>query len=298
MSIALATGLFAALAWGIVDVVAAVAGRRLGVFRTVVIEQIGSLIGLTLFALIVPSAMGPTAGAGILAAIPMGLISSVGFICQFAALRLGPVSVVGPLVGSYGGFTVVLAILLRGELLQPLQALGAVLATAGVVLTGVVFHGGSLRGAKLVGPGVIAAVVSALAFATTSVLLAGPIHEYGSSAAVAGSRIGNFVLTGVIFGAASLTGVAFFRPLLAAGPLVRRLVALVMLAGMGDIAGFLAFGVGLDIGPVWLVGLVSSFGPVLAIVYGLVWLHERLHLTQWIGMLLIGVSLVLLAVAG
>ena len=45
-----------------------------------------------------------------------------------------------------------LAVLLRGESLLPAQAMGAVLATVGVVLAGVVFDG-SLRGARLVGPG-------------------------------------------------------------------------------------------------------------------------------------------------
>ena len=45
-------------------------------------------------------------------------------------------SVVSPVVVAYGGTTVILAVWLRGESLLPVQAVGAVLATVGVVLAG------------------------------------------------------------------------------------------------------------------------------------------------------------------
>ena len=55
------------------------------------------------------------------------------------------------MVAAYGGLTVVLAVLFRGESLTPLQALGATVATVGVILTGVAFDGG-LRGIRFAGP--------------------------------------------------------------------------------------------------------------------------------------------------
>jgi drug/metabolite transporter (DMT)-like permease len=296
MPVALLGGLTAAVAWGIMDVAAAIAGRRLGSLRTVVIEQFGSLAGLGLFVLVIPSALGPQAAAGVLAAIPLGVISSVAFVTQFAALRAGPVAVVSPLVAAYGGFTVLFAVVLRGEVLHPIQALGAVMATAGIILTGIIFHSRSLRTARFVGPGVLLAVVSAVAFGLASTLIAGPVREYGTTAAIAGSRIGNTVCSLALFIFATTTGTSVFRPLLSSAPIVWRMVVLVLIVGAGDIAGFLAFGAGLNVGPVWLVGLVSSFGPVLGVIFGVVWLKERLRPTQWLGMLLIAVALVILSV--
>lgn len=297
LPIALLTGLAAALAWGLVDVVAAMAGTRIGTLRAIVIEQTGSLLGLIVFVLVVPGVLGDHALEAIGAAVPIGVVSSLAFVGQFSALVLGPVAVVSPVIGAYGGFTVVLAILFRGEALTPTQAIGAVLATAGVILTGVVFDGSSVRGPRLVGPGVLAAVASAFLFALATVLLAEPISRYGAAAAIAGNRLGNLGATSAFLALATITGWRFTRPLLSSARLVPRLVALLVLVGMGDIAGFLAFGYGLDVGPVWLVGLLSSFGPVLAIIYGVVALRERLHRTQWVGMGLIAASLVVLALA-
>ena len=50
--------------------------------------------------------------------------------------------------------------------------------------------------------------------------------------------------------------------------------------------------------PTWLVGLASSFGPVIAVAYAVWRLGERPHATQWVGLALLGVGVVVLALAG
>ena len=72
----------------------------------------------------------------------------------FNGLRVGPISVVSGMVAAYGGLTVVLSVVFRGESLTTVQALGATIATVGVILTGVAF-GGGLRGTRFAGPGVV-----------------------------------------------------------------------------------------------------------------------------------------------
>ena len=74
-----------------------------------------------------------------------GVVAAGAYLSFFTALRIGPVSVVSPVVAAYGGLTVVLAVVLRGETLTPLQALGAAVATVGVILTGLVSDGGWRR---------------------------------------------------------------------------------------------------------------------------------------------------------
>ena len=37
-------------------------------------------------------------------------------------------------------------------------------------------------------------------------------------------------------------------------------------AGLLDIVGFVAFAIGLEVAPTWIVGLASSFGPVVAVI--------------------------------
>ena len=69
-----------------------------------------------------------------------GVVAAGAYLSFFTALRIGPLSVVSPVVAAYGGLTVVLAVLVRGETLTALQAIGAALATIGVILTGLVFE--------------------------------------------------------------------------------------------------------------------------------------------------------------
>lgn len=298
MSEGLIAGLFASLVWGIVDVTAARAGHRVGSLRALAATQVTSVVVLAGFVALDPARLGADAIAGITAGLPMGLLAGVAYIAYFAALKLGPLAVVSPIIIAYGGLTVILAVLLRGETLLPAQAAGAALATAGVVLTGVVFSRRSVRSARLVGPGVLVAFVTIGLFALVTVMMSDPIRTHGWLPVVVGSRIANaaVVLTLLALGS---RGWAFLRPLMIpANPWSRVAVALVVATGVFDVAGFAAYAIGLEIAPVWLIGLASSFGPVLAIGYAVWRMGERLRPMQWAGLALLGVGVVVLAVSG
>ena len=76
------------------------------------------------------------------------------------------------------------------------------------------------------------------------------------------------------------------------------MLGLVLVTGLCDVAGFITFAIGLEIAPIWLIGLASSFGPVLAIGYAVGRMGERLRPTQWAGLALLGVGVMVLAVSG
>ena len=299
MSTGLLLGLFATFAWGCVDVTAALAARRLGSLRVLAGSQAVSVVALVLLIAADPSRLGSDAIAGILAGLPLGIVAAAAYLAYFTALRIGPLSIVSPIIVAYGGTTVVLAVLLRGETLLPAQATGAAIATAGVILAGLVFDEGSWRGARLVGPGVLVAVLTTLLFAVVTILLASPIREHGWLPVVLGSRLANAAAGAVLLGFALRTEAPRLRPLLRPGGAVTRSVAgLVAVAGVCDMLGFGAYAVGLEVAPVWLVGLASSFGPVMVVMYAVGRLGERLRRTQWLGLVLIGAGVVVLAVAG
>jgi drug/metabolite transporter (DMT)-like permease len=174
-----------------------------------------------------------------------------------------------------------------------------VLATGGVILAGVVFDERSLRGARLVGPGVVVAVITVILFASLSIVLTPPIRTYGWLPIVVGSRIAHLGVSVALLAVAARSGSPRFGPLMRpTDPLTRTAIALLVVAGVCDIAGFGAYSVGLEIAPVWLVGLASSFGPVLVIVYAVTRMGERLRPTQWLGLALIAGGIAVLAVAG
>ena len=128
MSIGLELGLVAALCWGSTDVSAAIAGRRLGSLRVAAIVQVTSLVAIVVLCAIRGSWL-PSRLEDILISAVSGIVGSIAYLSVFTALRIGPLSVVSPVVAAYGGLTVVLAVLIRGESLTSLQAIGAALAS-------------------------------------------------------------------------------------------------------------------------------------------------------------------------
>ena len=297
MSIGLGLGLIAALCWGSTDVAAAFAGRRLGSLRVAAVVQVTSVIAILVLCLLRSSWL-PTKPGDLLASIINGVVAALAYLSFFTALRIGPVSVVSPVVAAYGGLTVVLAVLLRGETLAPLQAIGAAVATGGVVLTGLVSNGG--RGVRIVGRGVVLSLIAMACFALLTVGLAGPIRSAGWLPVLLASRLANAATVWLVLAAVLATRARIAAPLLAGAtdrrPISRRVALAVALAGgLLDIGGFVAFAVGLEAAPTWIVGLASSFGPVVSVLVAVGLWGERLQRSQWVG--LAGIAAGLVAVA-
>jgi drug/metabolite transporter (DMT)-like permease len=207
-------------------------------------------------------------------------------------------------------------VLLLGEAPSAGQALGVVVATTGIVLASVAFEGG-LRGARPVGPGVAYAIVALVGFAALTVALAGPIRAAGWLPVLLLSRSANAAVVLLILGslrlrrpapgpASTSPGVAGSgrapmavptppAPIPAASrPMDRRAIALLVTAGLLDVAGFISFALGLEIAPTWLIGITSSFGPVIAVIAGVALLGERPRPVQWFGLGLVLASVFLI----
>ncbi len=298
MSIGLVLGLTAALCWGSTDVTAALAGRRLGSLAVAAIVQLTTLAVVIVLCVARSSGL-PANPADTLASVLNGIVAAGAYLSFFTALRIGPVSVVSPVVAAYGGLTVVLAVLFRGETLAPLQALGAAVATAGVILTGLVSDGG-WRGARIVGRGVVFAFVAMVCFAVLTVGLAGPIRSAGWLPVLLATRIANAGTVWLVFVVILATRPRAAGPLLATSPdgsttRWRTAVLIAIAGGVLDIVGFVAFAIGLEQAPAWIVGLASSFGPVVTVLVAVLAWGERLRPNQWLG--LVGIAVGLVAVA-
>ena len=167
MPIGLLTGLGAALAWGTMDIASALASRRIGSLRVVAgVQLVGATI-LVVVAILTSTALPSDPTALALSAL-LGLIGAGAYLAYFTGLRVGPIAVVSGVVAAYGGLTVVLSVVLRGETLTTLQALGASIATIGVILTGIAFEG-HWRSTRLAGPGVIFSIVALVLFAMMAI---------------------------------------------------------------------------------------------------------------------------------
>lgn len=302
MSGGLFLGLGAAIAWGLTDVAASIAGRRYGSLRVLVTTQVvgvAVLAGIGLVAVVVGGASPVLDPSMIVLASLSGIALCLGYLGAFTALRIGPVSVVSPVISAYGGLTVVLAIVIRGESMTSVQAAGAIVATIGVMLVGLVIDEG-WRSTRIAGPGVAFAVLALLGFAFGTLLIAEPTRVLGFLPAITVARIVDSVVAVALLVVALVRRPGWAGQLLSAeGHLVGRVRtwpawAIVLTAGLLDVAGFVAFGIGLETSLVWLVGLVSSFGPVFAVAVAVLVLGERPRPVQWFGMAAIGLGIVLI----
>jgi drug/metabolite transporter (DMT)-like permease len=287
MPIGLLTGLSAALAWGTFDLISALASRRIGSLRvTTSVQLVGAgLLWVVTIATGTPLPTDPfVLGGGAL----VGALSAGAYLTYFTGLRIGPIAVVSGMVAAYGGATVVLAVVIRGETLTALQAVGTAVATAGVVLTGIAFDQG-LRGTRLASPGVAFAVVALILFATTAIASDVVIDRAPWLQLLVVSRTVNAMLSLLVLGIATtfLRGMA--APIIdgvgdrPTDPAHARMVGILVVASGLYVLGLASFAYGLEQAETWLVGLASSFGPAVTIVAAVVLLGERLRPIQWVG---------------
>jgi drug/metabolite transporter (DMT)-like permease len=239
----------------------------------------------------------PSEPGSIALAVLLGLIGAGAYLSYFTGLQFGPISVVSGMVAAFGGLTVVLSVVIRGESLTPLQALGAAIATVGVLLTAFAFDGG-LRATRFAGPGVVFALVALVLFSlmaiTTDIALETMswIQIY-TIARVVNASIGIATVLVLARRAGSALG---HRP--EGGPTwsQSRIVGALVLAGVLDVVGLVAFAKGLETAPTWMVGLAASFGPAVTIMVAVAFLGERLRPVQWFGLLGILTGMVCIAI--
>ena len=287
MPIGLLTGLGAALCWGTLDLFSALASRRVGSLLVTTGMQVVGAVLVWAVAIVTATPL-PTDPFVLVGATLVGLAGAGAYLSYFTGLRIGPISVVSGMVAAYGGLTVVLAVVFRGETLTVVQAAGAAIATLGVVLTGLAFDQG-LRNTRFASPGVAFAVVALVLFATMSIGTDIVIDRAPWLEVLLVSRSSIALISMVILVAA----VTVFRGPAAVmiepaeggdGRVDRRIIGAILLSGFLDIVGLMSFSYGLENAETWLVGLASSFGPAVTIVVAVAMLGERLRPVQWIGL--------------
>jgi drug/metabolite transporter (DMT)-like permease len=291
MPFGLLTGLGAALSWGTMDIASALASRRIGSLRVTAGVQLVSSALLVVAGLVSSIALPSEPGVLAVCAL-LGLIGAGAYFAYFTGLRIGPISVVSGMVAAYGGLTVVLAVVIRGESLTTTQAVGAAIATVGVILTGVAFEGG-LRATRFAGPGVGFAVVALVLFALMAITMDVALDSADWLQVLLVSRLVTATISIAAVGGVSIVG----RPT-AEDPATRdhgswrRVGAMLLIAGSLDVTGLVAFAIGLSKAPTWMVGLASSFGPAVTIIVAVALLGERLRPIQWLGLAGVAVGMI------
>jgi drug/metabolite transporter (DMT)-like permease len=275
-------GLLAALSWGVATLGAAVAARRIGAFRTVVIGEAAALTGFALlffFGDFSLRGVGPVAWLLLLA----GVVGVVGYLALYRGLEAGHVGLVSAISASYGGIIAVLSVLLLGEHLSPAAAAGIAVTVAGVILASGRGNTGARAAARA--PGIAFGLIAALCYGVGGFLLGRYARDFGWLVPVIVARAGAMVLLlGLMATPMRRSGTGR----LASG------LAWAVGAGLADAAGVVFFVRGDQVGLVAITAAVSSAYPLIPLIGGLVLLRERMARLQAGGAVLILAGLVLL----
>lgn len=297
-------GLLSALSWGISTLLAAVAARRIGALRTLVIGEAAGLAGyLTLFGLghFSLRGVGNTAWLLVLA----GVIAVTGYLAMYRGLESGHVGLVSAITACYGGVIAALSVVLLGERLTAAAALGIAATVVGVMLA-------VLRRPPAPAPSAPASAPSAPASAVPPATVppaAAPVIgvAFGLAAAlcygVGGFMIGRYtrdlgwlVPVVVARGGAMVLLLGLLATPLRGPACPRRAsgVAWALAAGLTDAAGLVFFARGDQVGLVAVTAAVSSAYPVIPLIGGVLVFRERMARQQIGGTILILAGLILL----
>jgi drug/metabolite transporter (DMT)-like permease len=286
-------GASTALTWGIAVFASRWSVRAVGSVRTTYYSHAIALVLLTAFVL--------STGAlvdGVSRAQPMTWLWLViattantgGSLLLYRAVQHGPVSIVVSIGACYAVVIVVLSFL-SGETLRSIQALGIVLAMAGVLLTTFTASRDKTTGSasKLIPTGIALAIASAFSYGLAWWLFGLKVTpELGGALPTWATRVNSVVL---------LSAVALFSRDRLQLPLPRGSHAWGALAIVGvlEASGVLLNLIGYRYGSVSVVSTLASLYSSVTVVLAFVILRERLLARQWAGVAAIALSVAVIS---
>jgi drug/metabolite transporter (DMT)-like permease len=280
-------GLLSAFSYGYADFVGALAAKRVRAISVTTISFIFGLLIATTLSFVVGANFSQ---AAITSGIYAGIASGIAISCLYAALALGPISIVSPLTAVISAIIPVIFDLATGAELGPFALVAIGLVLVAVVLVAFVpgqdFRLPSLRA-------LIYSVGAGLGFAGIFVFLDGAPSDSGLATLIVMRIVGVLLM---------LAGLAYaflrYRPkqFLETEIFGRSLIWLVLLAGSGDVLGNVFFLVATRAGELAIAAVLTSLYPVGTILLARIVLKERIAKSQSLGIVLAIGACVLIAI--
>lgn len=287
-------GLSAAFWWGASDFMAARVARVVGALRALLITQTFGLlaVGALIYFQGRPLDVAPTV-AWIMLAIALGQAGAV--FLFYRAFEIGQLSLVAPITSSFAVVTAILAFL-SGERPSPLAWIGAVFLIAGVLFVTRGHQSSEERSDDISDRrplrGVPEALAAAVGYGFIFWGLDFVIPTMGRAWPLAFMRIGVLVCL-----SAALLAMRFFvkRPTPTPSVAAWRTIGWQAVAVAGaDTLAWLSFNAGTQSDDVAIVTTLGSLYSGVAVFFAwLVW-KEKLQKTQWLGVAIIFLGIILL----
>jgi drug/metabolite transporter (DMT)-like permease len=290
-SLAIILGLTGALCWGAADFAARFASRRVGAYRTLFFMQFFGFIALSVYLKFRGGffeGIAPGWHPWALAALA-GVINMIASLSLYYSFQIGVMSIVAPVSSCYPALTVALAIM-SGEKITMLRGVGLAVTLVGVILAATSFAPNTADPKKEsahLAKGVGWAIVAALGFGVLFWFLGFYVVP------AVGGTISVWVIRLTSFSVLGIAAVPARQSLRLPSGGVWWLLAAV---GVMDTAAFIANNAGLHTGQVSVVSVLASLYGAVTVVLAWIFLREKLERSQWFGIVLIFVGIVLVSI--
>jgi drug/metabolite transporter (DMT)-like permease len=267
-------GLITAFCFGTADFLSKSVVRKLGYYKALLFYQIFGWVPVFLYVLFFLKIL-------ILSVELMGLVLITalfnigGFIFFFKALEKGQVSIVSPIISSWGAITTLLALIILHETLTPTQLTMVVLIFIGVALTSLEY-GGLKRIKQNISLGVPEALIGVVIFGMAFFLSKFLVNDLGGILTLFYVRLTGFLY--LLF-SSPLKGIEFSLP-------KRKILFTLVVMGLLDSFGYFSYYTGIDRGLVSIVAPVAGLTSLFAVILARVFYKEKLVLNQKIGIAL------------
>lgn len=271
--------LLAAGAWGTSDFIGGRASQTRHVLGVMILTR---PLGLVVMLIVAALGGGAFVAEGWELAVLAGLVLFAGTYCLYAALAIGPMSVVAP-VFTLSVAVPVLVGLVGGEAPAPLQLAGLAVAVVG---SGLAARAPSVEGERTDPRGIVLALLAAVGMGSGLALM-DAAAETDAVAAVLVERAVEVLLVVLLV----LSRPRVFVPML-------RSPGLLPLAGTIDVSASLLFALASRSGLLPVVSVLASLYPVVTVLLARAFLAERLSRGQALGAALTLVGVAVVAGAG
>jgi drug/metabolite transporter (DMT)-like permease len=280
-------GLGSALVYGAADFFGGQASKRVSPVHVV---SLSAIVGLALLALFNVFLGGRMSDEALLWGGLSGIAGSMAILTLYAALAIGPMSILSPLTAVISAIVPLSWGLILGERLSVLGYIALGIALVAVVLVGFVPEKGAVRPRLR---GVVYATVSGVLIGIFLILVDRAPDDSGLLPLVF-NRITYLIVLWTIVLVMFIVGrVRKSAP----GPSVTPALWLIVGAGIADSVANTLLLIGFRIGELSVVSVLTALYPAGTIALAAIVLKERIAPVQWVGLALALIAAAMLAVA-
>ena len=276
-------GLSSALVFGAADFLGGLSSKRIGALLATPIAAVTGLVALGLVYVTLGQVLPILGGEWSTEAVVLGALSGVAGAAAigllYACLAIGPMSILSPLTAVGSAIVPLTVGLARGERLGPIGYVALAIALVAVVLVGFVPEKGAVRPSL---KGILMAIGSGIAIGAFLIIIDATPDDSGIVPLIL-NRGAN---AAVMFAVLGVVTVVAMRRGVERRPVVRRGIQLAIACGVVDVVANVGLLVGVRIGELSIISVLTAMYPAGTIILAAVVLKERIAVVQYVGLVL------------